>query len=353
MATKTRNTYRDYTATILKNRSSVPNAADITVNASSIDCVKITTGKIKTALSATINKIRGLCQHVNVNHWSAFGPTVRTVVGGVLTNSDPTNGLEGDFGGYNHSAVAPHFNSKGSATSWVYSSGASHTFRCIIDIGELLYTDIISANDVTHVAFSVWISSTVKGYVVKPIEGSDLGADNGMNIIDFDYDASNRITVTGITSSATYTCKIWFIDDGTWDYTGANKVCNVPGLEDWTETIRIMLPTYIYNSHDAHTYTIVSETFGTGSGAGAGYLAWEGAICNHTYTTSLQVTAWVKNYDEDILTDIYEIRAATPYTANAEIHAYLNANIWKLGGVQLDLPVATENLICVVFFNGI
>jgi len=141
---KIRNVYRCFTDTQLKNRSEIPTAANIALGTTYIDCTNISLAGVKSVLSGTTYSLYDLCRHANVNHWSAFGPTVRTVTGSgydkVLVNSDPTVCKLGDFAGYNHGAVTPGWQSGGEAAAeannWV-NAGTKATCTANIDLGEV------------------------------------------------------------------------------------------------------------------------------------------------------------------------------------------------------------------------
>ena len=234
--------YRNFSATQINNR--ISNTCTHSVNGSNVDCTDVTVSKVRTVLSASPYNLSSLATHANVNHWSAWGPTVRTVVGGVLTNGHLTNATGyslGSFGGYNHSAPTPAFTSGGSNTYSLIQSGADQVFSCVLDIGEVLYNDVTGvANQATHIHFSVWDGASWVSGASEVIAIADAvdGAGNSNSVIDFSQ-AGTRITITGITVTNTYTCKIWFCDDGTFDYTGANKVFTMVEFPEWTLQVRI------------------------------------------------------------------------------------------------------------------
>lgn len=254
---KVRTAYRAYTAATLKSRATVPDQADITVVSATIECVDISTMKIRNALGSGKNTDYGNASDSHVNHWSGFGPTVRTVAAGLLVNSDPITGRLGDFAGYNHSAVAPHFDVKGANESVLINPNGSYVFYCVADIGEILYTDIIGVNTITHVAFSVWNGTTYVSSKVKALSGMT-------NLADFSTNAADRITVSSIAYSTVYTCKIEFLDNVAYDYTGANTVCQVPGLEDWEVEINVQSANHFFLNGPNNDSTEYGYTFSSG-----------------------------------------------------------------------------------------
>jgi len=260
--------YRNFSSTELNARFS--NTCDHSVNGSNVDCTNVNTTKIKNVLGVSDTAIRALSRRDEVNVWSAWGPTVRSVSGGKLTNSEPADGEEGnDFAGYNHSAPTPHYNSGGSNTYTFLQSGADLVLSCVLDIGELLYNDVTGiANQATHIHFSIWDGASWITDAAKMIAIADAidesGGGNSNSIIDFSQ-AGTRITITGITATKTYTCKIWFCDDGTFDYTGANKVFEMDQFPSWTHQARVKAANHFYLNGPYNDSTVDGDgTFTSG-----------------------------------------------------------------------------------------
>ena len=235
-------TYRSYTTSQLKSRSTIPAQVDITEDTGKIRCNNITTAQIRNAISASTNRVKDLCTHNNINRWSAFSPIKRSVSNGWLVNSVPTSNYKmGDFMGYNHNAVAPHYDVSGSNETVTVNPNGSFVFHCKADIGEIRYNDIVGKNPGTHVAFSVWKGQTYIDSRVKAISGMT-------NIADFDTSAEDRITVSDINDTSVYTCKIEILDSPSYDYQGGNTICQVPGLKNWTTTIYVRAANHFYIS---------------------------------------------------------------------------------------------------------
>ncbi len=239
--------YRNFSATDINNRMS--NTCDKSINGSNVDCTNANTTKIKNVLGVSDTALRILSRRDEVNVWSAWGPTVRSVSGGVLTNTEPADGEEcNDFAGYNHSAPTPHFDSGGSNTYTLLQSGSDLVLSCVLDIGELLYNDVTGvANQATHIHFSVWDGASWVTNAAKIIALSSAvdGAGYSNSIVDFSQ-AGTRITISGVTSTKTYTCKIWFCSSDTFDYTGANKVFEMSQFASWTHQARVKSANHFY-----------------------------------------------------------------------------------------------------------
>ena len=263
--TISRAAYRNFSATEISNRMS--NTCDKSVNGSNVDCTNCTTNKCENVLSiANTSNITQLFDASAINHWSAWGPTKRSVSGGVLVNSHYTGNrdISGAFCGYNHGATAPHYHSGGSNTNSTIQSGGSQVFSCVIDIGELLYNDVSGADTVTHVFFSVWDGSTAVGYSGIALSSATDGAGASESILDFSQ-AGTRITVSSISATKTYTCKIWFCSSGTWDYTGTYLEYQLNELANWTHQVRIQSANHWYLNGPYNAATVDGDgTFTSG-----------------------------------------------------------------------------------------
>lgn len=348
---KVRSTYRGYSAATLKSRATVPNAADITVVSSTIECVDITTAKIRNSVLSGVNTVRGNSTHANVNVWSAFGPTVRTAVAGLpltrklLTNTAPIDGEMGnDFAGYNHNATAPSFTVKGFDETDYIIPGEDVVFYCTADIGEILYTDITGAGVVTHVAFSVWDGTTYIDSRVKAISAMT-------NLADFNTNAADRITVENITVSTVYTCKIEMLSEPAYDYTGANTVCQVPGLEDWDVTVTVMEANGVYLSAPPHwAFEGTPENFNSN-----GHLVFEALMHRvsgvPTTVAHVQVTAYVLDYTSTKITCDTELYHGGPTDVVEHINTHVFRNLTDTADLDNALLTVGYGYTCVVFVN--
>lgn len=241
--------YRNFSSTQINSRMS--NTCTHSVNGSNVDCTDITTTKIETVLGLSgTNSLSTFAAASSVNHWSAWGPTTRSTSGSgttkVLVNSHPSNSnlTMGCWAGYNHSAVTPHYDSGGSNTYAYVQSGGSYDFTCTIDIGELLYNDVSGADTVSHVFFSVWDGSSCSGYYGLALSSATDGTGDSNSILTFS--GSAKVQLTSLTTTKTYTCKIWFCESGTWDYTGTYFEYKLSELADWTVQIRIKSANHWY-----------------------------------------------------------------------------------------------------------
>jgi len=316
---KKRYVYRSYTRSDLKTRSSIPAQANITEvddTVDYIDCTDISLMAIKNLIGEPTFSTAAVCTDSGVNVWSAYGPTVRTVNGsGYLVNSAPTvtDGYKlSYFAGYNDNATTPYFINKNSNTEDFFTAPTTNfIFRCRINIGELTYDDIVSASTVTHVAFSVWDGGTWVDYAIKPIGGNAHGQDNGKDILDFDTHADDRLVISTIDYSKTFTLKIWFLSSDAWEPTGTNKVCQLTPLDDWTHPVYIMSANHFYMNAPYEDGSTGSSTFTSGP--------WSVDTAGFDYTTG----KFTVNY---IRTSNYGTYNHAHATVFAELGYYANAN---------------------------
>jgi hypothetical protein len=312
------NAYRGYTAAAIKAKASVPAQADMAIVGSTVECA-ISNFQIRDVLGTGETSFHDQANSAALNRFSGFGPIKRTVVGGVLTNSieDP-NGIF-EFAGYNHGAVAPHFDSDGvDITDWRYP-GETLVFDVVADIGELRYIDISGREDAAAgVAFSVWEGSTLIDVKVKALAGLT-------NIADFSTNAGDRISFMGPSSGKTYTCKIEIIDSDTvYDYTGDHIICRVPGLATYNVTISIKQANSIYLSANADwLFEGTTPNF-----TNQGHLVFQ--ALSHKPSGSYvavhaEITAWVEDWTGARITAIQSLFHDTDSSfGTCDVHVFRN-----------------------------
>lgn len=241
--------YRSYTAAQLKARASVPNQADMGVNSTTVDCTNITTTKVRNALAAAVNSVAALCNHLNVNHWSGFGPTIRTITpvnllpldDKVIVNSDPQNGGDGssklgDFAGYNHSAVTPGWLTGGLAAAmadlWFDNNTPfQRTYNVIL--GEVDY-NISGHPAALGVTVSIWTSADVLvGWA--SVNLSNTGSTNVAITVNSSANQTQERTLYG---------RVHICDSYTnFASNGDNIICAVPNISKFTFATKIKLTT--------------------------------------------------------------------------------------------------------------
>ncbi len=149
---KNRAIYKGYTAMELKTRSNIPAAADITVNASDIDCDNIATYDVRSVLGETTYDLEELCISVLTNMYSQFRNGWWILETGILVAKFPIQNFELDeWAGYNHSAPAPSKNNYNTGVS--YPSGGSPTIYVTMEVGEIDWTD---DSGVFHEGYGYW-----------------------------------------------------------------------------------------------------------------------------------------------------------------------------------------------------
>lgn len=349
-------TYRAFTTSELKARASLPAQANIIEGAGKIQCSNINTTLIRNCVNGSSNKVSELCPHTNINLWSGFGPIVRTVSNGWLVNSPSSLHKMGDYMGYNHNAIAPHFDVSGEDETATMNPGGEFVFHCKADIGEVDYANIQGVNPGTHVAFSVWKDGTYIDSRVKALSGMK-------NIADFDYDAADRITVSNITEYSVYTCKIEILDHPSYDYTGLHTICQVPGLEDWETTIIVLAANHFYVSApyaswppvvDGNTYTFGEWILNLASlYTSTGRIMWQ-YLCTTSYPNQSPYRTWphmhIHAYIEEGYFDGSGIWQGTKVTDDSALLfdgawatdsavGEVDEMIWRLSGQPKALPI--------------
>ena len=165
------NAYRNFTASEIKARATVPDQVDMTVVSTTVECEKITTAKVRNAIGASFNAWGAFGLSSLVNKWSGFGPTVRSVSGGLLVNSvgAAPHGA-GEFAGYNHAAAAPSFYTSPLGVTKSIIAGEAVHWEISIDIGEPKYSNEIVGylSSVRGIAMSLWSSD---GYLLFQTKG--------------------------------------------------------------------------------------------------------------------------------------------------------------------------------------
>ena len=261
---KIRDIYNTYTAAQLKSRSTIPAATDITANASDIDCVNIKASAVKSTLSAAEYSLYNLCRHANVNHWSWFGPTVRSVVSQELVNDDPTECRLGDFAGYNHSAATPVINEgggSGGSKSYDYE-GTDLLVRVRVELGEIDWTSLSA--DITHV-YCILSYSGTEYFTLE----HELSAGYGDQYIGATIDF-------GISADRAYSCALWFGKPAN------KKILKFPGFPAFTIEAVYAVPadvevTSVNTIPDGLEYDRMNITFNftNSGGPGNATIYWE------------------------------------------------------------------------------
>ena len=294
---KIRDIYRNYNATTLKNRSSIPAATDITVNASNIDCVNIKASAVKSVLGASNYSLYALCRHTNVNKWSNFGPAIvdysnDLVSGtGVITSSLPTVCKLGDFAGYKHTATPPGWPTGELAA---FSKARSiqpygnATFATTLSIGELEYPNM------THVAMSIWDGNTIINAELLALSGLQETAT--FSLVDNSFYGDTEVTVKFRLITGSPSVGDYITDPTLYDR------YYIPNIADVTTDVKMEILTAIIFSYvhgtTGNDHTIDSLNFTTGDG---GYVSWVDASWASDYLNGLAVTALLskRNYDDD------------------------------------------------------
>jgi len=345
MADKSQGEYRDYEATVLKSRAEIPEAANISVNASAIACRNIKASQLKSVLGTAGNKCSEFFSAANLNPWSGFVGIRREVSapGAVLRNERVTAARKlGDFAGYDHGASAPEFVVGGTNEIEYANSITSVVFHCKVKISQAKFTDIIGREGAAMgVAFSVWDGATLKGARVRAF--ADITDE-----ADFDTSAAYRIDL--LTSvSTTYTQKIEIVDmDGisAYDYAGDHLICQLSALPNWTKTVvppqlntlslvahpnfKWILPQYVITSADGSNAVTVSYEAIAYMSASAGGLTVGTTNINgiRAFIQAYSVGDSSGNATGPVITAYHSILGAT---AGFSVHEFGQHGIWATG----------------------
>jgi hypothetical protein len=232
---KVRNAYRAITAAAILARSS--NTCDMAVSGTTVSCTNVKMSKVKNVLGASTYSLVDLCTHNNINHWSGFGCTKRTVVSGFLQNSNMDSPYPlGNFACYNHDAPVPAYVGTGhTVTVRVYGVGATATKALSVTIGEPLYkgSDISNDESAVGVALTLWDGQTFLGFGITDLDACTTGAD---------LTAESQ----AISTTTTITGKIYLCNSLTvFDQNLSNVVCKLSGLTDFNFNAVVLVANYI------------------------------------------------------------------------------------------------------------
>jgi hypothetical protein len=236
------NEYRAFAAAGLKSRATIPDAGDMTIVGTTVECSAIDVGKIATSLGISVYDFYGQATDVAVNHWSGFGPTLRSVVAGVLTNEVNANPRGLDlWAGYNHYATAPGYPGAYRTNSVeVLGSGGTATKSLSITIGEPKYVggEINAMPDAVGVCLALYDHfDNLVGYNIVDLEVCSEGAD--------------LVAVSDVISATeTLTGRI-FLVDSLITFDASHIICSLPGLEEFHFDAVVLLANHIDISPDS------------------------------------------------------------------------------------------------------
>lgn len=318
---KVLNAYRLITAATIKANAEIPNQADMTVVGTTVECINISTTKIKNVIGHTNNKLSELCAAVGINHWSGFGPTKRTISGsgasGEIVNSDPTANYKiGDYPGYNHGAVTPGWNNKAAAEAdkWI-DSGNNVTFIADIQIGEARYAeDLAGIANIVGIALVAYEygTTTVKAFGITSLSSCSIAAN------------LTAVTTVGVTLQTRYDIKVFFVSS----LTNLDIVCRVPNITDGSCYAKIKQATSWSMTSGWNTTVDLRLN--------DGYLTINNAYKNQ-YMVELTVTANLRNWLGEIVQSVELYRAE--YLANQDLDFYAFCGMANIPNYGYSLSV--------------
>lgn len=228
-----------FTPSALKARADVPSQANISEGAGYIRCVNVSRDYVKNILGSATTSIIGICRHANVNRWSGFGPTVRSVSGGgsyaaALVNSLPTQCKLLDFAGYDHHAQTPGWWNLSNPKDVYVNAGTQAQIEITPIIGQVKWEDL----GATHLAVVLFDNNgVVQGFGQTALSG--IG-ENAMITVTSTYaintDKNNWYVVAYLMSQPI----INPIDDLPWYI-----VCKVPNCNASTVRLYAIAQSYV------------------------------------------------------------------------------------------------------------
>jgi hypothetical protein len=238
-------TYRAYTTTTLKERSSIPLQLDINEGTGLIDCSNIKISHVRSILEASTYGLYALCRHANVNPWSGFGPTVRSIASQNIVNSVPSVASLGSFAGYNHNAVAPSIQAKD--TVKYPNNGASFDITADVVIGEARYYEELN----------------ILGVALAIYDGATFIAADVVDLSTITDIANLSVTCPGVNANKSYTGKLYFINNAS-SFNESYILAHIPNCSDFGVTVTVMQA----NSLDlqASGWTVVNAAFSSTTG---------------------------------------------------------------------------------------
>lgn len=221
--------YRGFTPAAIKARADVPLQEDMVVSGDNLDCSNISMGHVGTIIGP--GNLWDLCRSDNVNVWSGFGPTARSVNAQALVNSKPSVARLGDFAGYNHQALTPGWLT-GIPTGdvWLPSVGGAPVFEAAVRVGEVRWSEI-GAIGIVH---AIYDGDTIVAY--QGIDFDDALVQD--DIIDI------SVTLPFTTVQKTYTGRVWLVSH-LIDYTDSDIVCRLPNTADYSRQVRLLPETTV------------------------------------------------------------------------------------------------------------
>lgn len=285
---KSRYTYRTYTTSQLKNRSSIPSTGNISEQSGYIDCTNISLNAVKSLLGESVASLWGCSQSTALNHWSGYGPTTRALSGSgysrVLVNSHPTIARLGDFAGYNHNAVIPGWQSGGQAVAeannWI-NSGSQATCNANIDIGEIDWQGEFSAVGVAMLVFDSTDAIVGWGYTSLSGVGSN-------------FTLSGTTTIMGgiVVDKLDWYAMAFIVDQviTTPEDVVSSVVCRVPNISTWEINLKAKAATFMLND-GYNGWTVSNPSFNLSAGT-AGF----SDATKNTNLTNIRVTVQLINW---------------------------------------------------------
>lgn len=223
--------YRGFTPAAIKARADIPLQIDMVISGNNVDCSNISLNHVKNIIGAGNSNLYQLCRHDNVNVWSGFGPTIRSVNAQALVSSKPTIASLGDFAGYNHQAVTPGWlTGVPSGDIWLPSIGGTPQFDAAIRVGEVRWQEL----GIIGVVHAIYDGETLVAYQGIDFE-DDLTQDDILDI---------SITLPFTTVQKTYTGRIWLVNH-LIDFTDSDIVCRLPNTADYSRQVRILPATTV------------------------------------------------------------------------------------------------------------
>ena len=221
--TKVINAYNGFTADTIKSRSNIPAQADMVVAGTGVNCNKIKTSDIKSALSESTNKLNDLNTSSNINEYSNFSPGWWQYGSSIVSFITDTAGYKKDeWAGYNHVAPLPSKSNYSTSANIIYNGYSDVVVTANISVGEVDWTNVFLAN-VDGLAMRVKQGSTIKS--TQSLLYTDARQQSGFNF-------SDTVSMSG---AGTLTVEFFLWEDG-------SILAPMPGISSHNITVTVLYP---------------------------------------------------------------------------------------------------------------
>jgi len=307
------NTYGGFTATDLKNRSSIPSQADITNGGNYIDCssVDIPT-EIRDIIGEGSNDLGTIYLSAKVNKWSGFGPREWYLSSGMFYDRPKSNPYDmSNFCGYNHNAPAPFWTYK--PLNFTHDQGATAIdIRSYIRLGEVDWK--ASAGIIMGLRCDVLDEySNVLGSQVIALDSYYLINQQNfainLNVTSFNYDKNIIVAI--------------YFSDNT-----DSKIASIPNLPDYGAVIHYRAYAVLGTNDLSYSVQVANPTWRLLKGACSVQQGTNGFIVNYEGID----TNYNGQGDVSVSLSLYTRLNGGVWMATGTIAEFMPGDIWGTSG---------------------